>query len=163
MIYSGGDLEPTGFWWNRNHLTVGQPTAVSEGARLYEILIPDHAATTDRLLTIGFREKKRDSGRFGAVYDLQAPRLADDLQTAQVYWLIELPYHEHLFTEPAGYAPEYHWEFGKSLWARALPLPSASKYVKVPEPFAFPRIRSPLMYVMLGVVVGEVFSSIGCE
>src|SRR5262249_15202981 len=58
------------------------------------------------------------AGRFGVAYVLEAPRLPDDLQTAQVYWLIDLPYSEHVFTDPVGFAAEYHWQLSRSLWGR---------------------------------------------
>ncbi|MBI3866886.1 MAG: hypothetical protein HY290_33820 [Planctomycetia bacterium] len=111
-------LEPTGFWWNRGELAVGSPADAADGTRLFEIVIPDRTSSADRLLTITFRTHARHAGRFGADYALRAPQLPHDLRTSQVYWQVELPYQEHLFTEPTGYAAEYRWEFGKLLWAR---------------------------------------------
>jgi hypothetical protein len=114
------DLDATEleFWWNRSELAVAPPVVAADGMLLYEIIIPDRVSTADGLLTIDFRCRARDGGRFGASYSLQMPHLPEDLRIGQVYWQVELPYHEHLFTEPAGYSPDYRWEFGRSLWSR---------------------------------------------
>jgi hypothetical protein len=44
--------------------------------------------------------------------------MPEDLRTSQVHWLVELPYREHLFTEPEGFSPEYRWKAGKPFWSR---------------------------------------------
>ncbi len=112
------DLEPIAFWWNRRKqraVPVGQAV---DGVTLYEIDVADRAANGDRLFTIDFMTKNLDLGRFGAACTLSAPQLPEDLRASQVYWQVELPYHEHLFTEPDGFSPEYRWTAGRFFWSR---------------------------------------------
>jgi hypothetical protein len=112
------DATDVEFWWNRGELAVGPAISATDGTLFYEIIIPDRTGTADRLLTINFRSRVTTPSRVGVSYSLPAPRFSDELRIGQVYWQVELPYKEHLFTEPAGFAPEYRWEFGRSLWTR---------------------------------------------
>src|SRR5436309_8241171 len=42
--------------------------------------------------------------RLGMAYTLDAPRLSEEQSAAEVRWQVELPFHQHLFTEPAGFS-----------------------------------------------------------
>ena len=112
------NLEPVAFWWNRRKLRAVPAVQVADGAMQYEIAVADRVANGDRLLTIDFLTRNVALGRFGAAYTLSAPRLPEDLRASQVYWQVELPYHEHLFTEPEGFSPEYRWKAGRFFWSR---------------------------------------------
>src|SRR5436309_14580776 len=54
----------------------------------------------------------------GMAYTLDAPRLSEEQSAAEVRWQVELPFHQRLFTEPAGFSPEYRWHSGKLFWSR---------------------------------------------
>jgi hypothetical protein len=106
------------FWWNRVELVPGPATVAADGTFFHEIVIPDRAVSADRLLTINYRSRVGQANRLGSGYSLPAPRLPEDLRIGQVYWQIEIPFKEHLFTDPVGFAPENHWKFGRFFWTR---------------------------------------------
>ncbi|HMC10128.1 MAG TPA: hypothetical protein VKH44_02515, partial [Pirellulaceae bacterium] len=112
------DLEPIRFWWNRRELRAVPIAQGAGGTTHYELDVAERVARGDRLLTIDFLTKNLDLSRFGAHCTLQAPQLPEDLRASQVYWLVELPYHEHLFIEPEGFSPEYRWKPGRLFWSR---------------------------------------------
>jgi hypothetical protein len=125
-------VDPMAFWWNRRKLRAVPAAVSSDGMTRYELVVADRATNGDRLLTIDFRTKNQDGGRFAAVYTLEPPQLPDDLRAAQVYWQVELPYHEHLFTEPAGFAPEYRWKAGRFFfWSResSMSIPQLEQWI----------------------------------
>jgi hypothetical protein len=118
-------LEPVAFWWNDRELRAGPGTAAIDGSAWYEILVPDRAAAGERLLTIDFLTKFPPPSRLSAGFALEAPWLSEDESPAQVRWEVDLPVHQHLFTEPAGFAPEFHWRAGRLFWARQPDLSTA--------------------------------------
>jgi hypothetical protein len=111
-------LEPVAFWWNRRELRVAQAASSRDGTTHYEIVVPDRAAASERLLTIDFIERAASPARLGMGYTLDAPRLSEEQSAAEVRWQVELPFHQHLFTEPAGFFPEYRWRSGRVFWSR---------------------------------------------
>jgi hypothetical protein len=111
-------LEPVAFWWNDRELRAGPGAPASGGATWYEILVPDRAPAGERLLTIDFLTKLPPPSRLSSGFALEAPWLAEDESPAQVRWEVDLPIHQHLFTEPSGFAPEFHWRPGRLFWAR---------------------------------------------
>ncbi|MBS0266207.1 MAG: hypothetical protein JSS02_30030 [Planctomycetes bacterium] len=106
------------FWWNRNELAVTPELVADSGMIRYDILLPERSGSSDRVLTINYRSRIGTASRLGSAYRLIAPHLPDDLRLGQVYWDVELPYQEHLFTVPEGYASAFRWEFGRTLWSR---------------------------------------------
>ncbi|MGE5193899.1 MAG: hypothetical protein ACM3U2_15505 [Deltaproteobacteria bacterium] len=112
------NLEPIRFWWKDEPKRVEPAGKSADGTTWYEIRVPDRAAAGERLLTIEFLEKSASPGRFGAGFTLAAPWLSDDDSPAQIRWEVELPHHQHLFTEPAGFSPEYRWRSQRLFFSR---------------------------------------------
>lgn len=46
------------------------------------------------------------------------PRPEPDVWIDRLYWLCYLPRDEHLLSNPAGFAPEYHWQWNGWSWGR---------------------------------------------
>jgi hypothetical protein len=125
------DVEPITFWWNRRPLRAVPAVEGGDGVTRYELVFTERATNGDRLLTIDFSTKSLQFGRIGARYALVAPQLPEDLRASQIYWQVELPYHEHLFTEPDGFSPEYRWTWGS--WTRGRPFWSRDSQMSVAE------------------------------
>jgi hypothetical protein len=110
-------LKAVGFWWNRDPKRVEPAGSSADGTTWYDIDVSDRAAG-ERLLTIEFLAKSAPPGRLSPDCTLEAPWLSDDDSPAQVRWQVELPHHQHLFTEPAGFTPEYRWRAGRLFFSR---------------------------------------------
>jgi hypothetical protein len=110
-------LKPVGFWWNRDAKRVEAAGSTADGTAWYDIDISGRAAD-DRLLTIEFLARPAAPGRLGAGFALETPWLSEDQSPAQVRWQVELPHHQHLFVEPAGFSPEYRWHIGRLFFSR---------------------------------------------
>lgn len=111
-------IEPLGFWWNDTPIHVGPAARSADGATEYEIVLPEDRPARGRLLTIDFLERTGVPSRLSAGYVLSGPQLSDVQSAARVHWQIELPYQQHLFTEPELFFPEYRWRAGRPFWSR---------------------------------------------
>jgi hypothetical protein len=112
------DISNVEFYWNRSILPVGPASAIENGEHQFDVVISDRGGNSDRVLTINYRSRVTTTSRLGTSYNLAAPRLPTNLRLGQVYWEVDLPYYEHVFTAPDGYAQAYRWEFGRPFWVR---------------------------------------------
>ncbi len=116
------NLNPVQFWWNQRPLPFEPGVKSADGTTYYEIALRGRTAAGERLLTVEFMPKAALPSRFSEAYVVEAPRFSDEQMAAQVHWLVELPLNQHLFTEPAGFAPEYRWRADRFFWSRQLTL-----------------------------------------
>lgn len=112
------NLTPVKFWWNQKSLPVESGVKGADGATYYEIALRGRTPAGERLLTVEFLEKTDAPSRFSEGYSLESPHFSDEQIAAQVHWQVELPLHQHLFTEPAGFTPEFRWRAGRVFWSR---------------------------------------------
>lgn len=112
------NLTPVEFWWNQKSLPVEAGVKTADGATYYEIALRGRAPAGERLLTVEFLQRSEVPSRFSEGYSLESPRFSDEQIAAQVHWQVELPLHQHLFTEPAGFTPEFRWRAGRIFWSR---------------------------------------------
>ncbi len=117
-------LKPVGFWWNGEQKRVEPAASSTAGTTWYDIDVADRSAR-ERLLTIEFLARSAAPGRFSPGITLEAPWLSDDQSPAQIRWQVELPHHQHLFTEPAGFSPEFRWRPGRLFFSREPELSAA--------------------------------------
>jgi hypothetical protein len=118
------ELEPVAFWWNDGDLRPGHGTKSTDGTTHFDLRLPD-GAKRGRLLTIDYLTKTRSAARAGTPFSLAAPRLSDEQATARVYWLVSLPPHQHLLTDPERYSPLYRWSSRRLFWSREPDLSAA--------------------------------------
>lgn len=122
---------PTAFHWNRDEISVAPPVKSSDGGTQYDIVIPEASNVSERLLTIGFTGRSGGPSRVSTAYAIDAPTFPDETGGGQVLWQVVLPFDQHLFTEPAGFAPGYRWRSGKPFWSREpdLSAPSLDQWI----------------------------------
>src|SRR5262249_48915695 len=111
-------LEPRAFWWNRRELPSAPTRTGVDGTSRYDLVLADRAGSGARLLTIDYLAKVAPAAHAGAAYALETPRFPDELSSAEVRWQIELPFNQHLFTEPEGFSAGYRWRPGRPFWSR---------------------------------------------
>lgn len=111
-------LEARAFWWDRRELPVTPVLTTATGDARYDLVLPDHVAGGARLLTIDYLAKAWPTVRSSAVYSIETPRFPGELRSADVRWQVELPFNQHLFTEPDGFSAVYRWRPGRPFWVR---------------------------------------------
>lgn len=110
-------MRPTGFWWNRSEVRAVQEIEKSaEGAEYLLHLGTDGEANP--LLTIIALSSSDSPGRLWRRYHLAAPAIGDDLPVLATYWQASLPFHQHLFVDPRGFANENFWHSAGLFWGR---------------------------------------------
>lgn len=116
----GPQIEAVAFLWNNSDRKLHVETAASapDGTTNYNLILNASGRGGAHLLTIDYLAKSTSMPRLSAGYVLEAPRLSEEQSAAQVRWEIDLPVQQHLFTEPSGFAPDYHWRSGNWFWSR---------------------------------------------
>ncbi|WP_232107367.1 hypothetical protein [Gimesia alba] len=106
-------------WWNDQPVTAN----LTQGsAQDYQLSLPiakrKEAQTPANILTIDYSSTRhqRDS-QFGPL-TVGAAEFSDNLWIEKTMWKIRLPNHEHLFTIPRGYTPQFRWEHQGVFWSR---------------------------------------------
>lgn len=110
-------VQPIAAYWDRRELKLPAPQTDPDGGTRYRI-VPDRSAASELVLTVDSMARGAPLPRFYGALRLTAPQLPENLPILDCRWLVTLPSGQHLFAEPPGFAPEYHWRRSGLFWSR---------------------------------------------
>tara|TARA_R110002111_G_scaffold168038_1_gene233886 strand:- start:188749 stop:192159 length:3411 start_codon:yes stop_codon:yes gene_type:complete len=104
-------------WWN-DQQTAFSP--VPGSAHEYQLSLPvvKGKENSSNVLTIDYGSTKHQRDSLFSPLTVVAAEFSDNLWVEKTMWKISLPNHEHLFTIPRGYTPQFRWENQGVFWSR---------------------------------------------
>jgi hypothetical protein len=110
-------VQPVGAWWDCRDLKLSSAETNPAGVARYAI-VPERETGSEALLTVETISRRTLDFRFAGEWLLTAPRLPDSLPILDCVWQVTLPSSQHLFVEPVGFVPQFHWVRSGILWGR---------------------------------------------
>jgi hypothetical protein len=86
----------------------------------FEVDLPDIDAEAEHLVTVTYRLPRQSKPVWGTYANrhFEVPELLTDGTPTQTFWQIQLLGKQHLWTLPAGFIPEFDWQFHSGWWSR---------------------------------------------
>ncbi len=104
-------------WWNDQQTAFSQ---VPGNSHEYQLSLPvvKGKENSPNVLTIDYGSTKHQRDSLFSPLTVVAAEFSDNLWVEKTMWKISLPNHEHLFTIPQGYTPQFRWENQGVFWSR---------------------------------------------